>query len=241
MKLLLSLILLATLLFSSNASFTKSKKELRKIYKDHQTTIYCDCKYNYKDKKNMIDRKSCGYIPRNERTKKGKINQRARRIEWEHLIPAENFGRQFSCWREGNSKCVSSKGKHYKGRKCCTKVNKKYKMMQADMHNLFPAVGELNADRKNFRFDFELATKKQYGQCEFNVLFKQKRARVRQEIRGIIARDYLYFNKKYNMKLSKQELRKFKAWNKKYPPNSWEIERNKRILKRQGNSNEFIK
>ncbi len=72
----------------------------------------------------MIDRESCGYKPRNERTKKGKVNQRARRIEWEHLIPAENFGRQFSCWREGNPQCVSSKGKAYKGRRCCTKVTR---------------------------------------------------------------------------------------------------------------------
>ena len=27
----------------------------------------------------MSDRKSCGYKPRNERTKKGKVNERARR------------------------------------------------------------------------------------------------------------------------------------------------------------------
>ena len=241
MKLLLSLILLTTLLFSANESFSKSKKQLRKIYRDHQTTIYCDCKYNYKNKKNMIDRKSCGYKPRNERTKKGNINQRARRIEWEHIIPAENFGRQFSCWRDGNTKCVTSKGKKYKGRKCCTKVNKQYRLMQADMHNLFPAVGELNADRKNFKFDFELGKDGQYGACEFNVIFKKKRAKVREEIRGIIARDYLYFNSKYKMKLSRQELEKYKAWNKQYPPNEWEIERNKRIAKKQGNSNEFIK
>ena len=240
MRLLLSLLLLTSLLFSANESFSKSKKQLRKIYKGHQTTIYCDCKYNYKDKKNMIDRESCGYIPRNIRTKKGKINQRARRIEWEHLIPAENFGRQFPCWREGNSKCVKKNGKTYKGRKCCEKVNKKYRIMQADMHNLFPAVGELNADRKNFRFDFDIAKPQQYGECKFNVLFKQKRAKVREEIRGVIARDYLYFNKRYKMKLSKQEMRKFKAWNKQYPPNKWEIVRNKRISKKQGNRNTFI-
>jgi len=240
MKTLISLLLLTTLLFSANTSFSKSKKQLRKIYRDHQTTIYCDCKYNYKDKKNMINRKSCGYKPRNERTKKGKVNQRARRIEWEHLIPAENFGRQFSCWREGNSKCVKKNGKSYKGRKCCEKVNKKYKIMQADMHNLFPAVGELNADRSNYRFDFELAQPKQYGECQFNVLFKQKRARVKEDIRGIIARDYLYFQKRYSMKLSKQETKKYNAWNKQYPPNKWEIERNKRIAKKQGNKNNFI-
>lgn len=240
MKLLLSLLLLTTLLFSANTSFSKSKKQLRIIYQDHQSTIYCDCKYNYRNKKNMIDRKSCGYIPRNERTKKGNVNQRARRVEWEHLIPAENFGKQFSCWREGNSKCVNKKGKAYKGRKCCTKVNKQYQLMQADMHNLFPAVGELNADRKNFRFDFEVGKSGQYGVCEFNVLFKQRRARAREAIRGVIARDYLYFNQKYNMKLSNQELKKFKSWNKQYPADTWEVERNHRIAQKQGNKNLFI-
>jgi deoxyribonuclease-1 len=66
-------------------SFTKAKKPMREVYKPHQIAFYSDCKYNYKDKKNMIDRNSCGYIPRNERTKKGKVNQRARRIEWEHV------------------------------------------------------------------------------------------------------------------------------------------------------------
>jgi deoxyribonuclease I len=240
MKLLVFTILISALLFASNESFSKSKKQLRQIYQGHQTTIYCDCKYNYTNKKNMIDRKSCGYVPRNERTKKGKVNQRARRIEWEHLIPAENFGRQFSCWRDGNSQCVKKDGKRYKGRKCCTKVNKKYRTMQADMHNLFSAVGELNADRKNFRFDFEEAHKAQYGECTFNVLFKQKRVKVRKEIRGIIARDYLYFNKHYKMKLSKQELKKFITWNKQYPADQWEKERNKRIAKKQGNLNKFI-
>jgi len=88
MKQLLFLLLLTTLLFAQNESFSKSKKDLRKIYQGNQITIYCDCKYNYKNKKNMIDRESCGYISRNRLTKKGKVNQRANRIEWEHLIPA---------------------------------------------------------------------------------------------------------------------------------------------------------
>ena len=121
------------------------------------------------------------------------------------------------------------------------RVNKQYRIMQADMHNLFPAIGELNADRKNFRFDFEIGKSGQYGACEFNVLFKQKRARVQEDLRGVIARDYLYFHKKYKMRLSKQEMKKFKAWNKLYPTTSWEKQRNRRIAKIQGNANEFIK
>ncbi|QOP42364.1 deoxyribonuclease [Sulfurimonas marina] len=240
MKKILLLTLFTTLVFGANESFSKSKKMLNQIYKGHQVTIYCDCKYNYKNKNNMIDRDSCGYIPRNEYTKKGKRNERARRIEWEHLIPAENFGRQFSCWREGDAQCVKKNGKSYKGRKCCEKVNQQYRLMQADMHNLFPAVGELNGDRKNFRFDFEEASGGQYGACKFDVLFKEKRAKVKEELRGVIARDYLYFNKRYGMKLSKQELQKFTTWNKLYPPTEWEKERNEKIEKLQGNRNPFI-
>jgi deoxyribonuclease-1 len=240
-KLFLSFLLLSTLLFGANESFNRSKKDLRKIYHDHQTTIYCECKYNYKDTSNMIDRNSCGYVPRNEYTKKGDKNQRATRIEWEHMIPAENFGRQFSCWRDGSAQCVDSKGKAFKGRKCCEKVDKGYKVMQADMHNLYPAVGELNADRSNFRFDFELPSKGQYGECRFQVDFKDRRAKVREELRGTAARTYLYFNKQYSIKLSNQELKKFEAWNKMYPADAWERERNLRVQKIQGNSNEFIK
>lgn len=104
-----------------------------------------------------------------------------------------------------------------------------------------PAIGELNADRSNFRFDFEVPIKGQYGECRFEIDFKANRAKVREEIRGTIARTYLYFNKNYNMKLSSQEFQKFEAWDKTYPSDAWEIERNKRIEKIQGNGNPFIK
>lgn len=241
MRIFIIFLFLAFSLFAQNESFSKSKEELRKIHRDHQITFYCGCKYNYTNKDNMIDRASCGYVPRNEYTKKGKKNERARRIEWEHIIPAENFGRQFSCWRDGASECVDSKGKEFKGRKCCEKVSKEFRIMEADMHNLQPAIGELNADRSNFRFDFELPTPGQYGMCQFEVDFKADRAKVREELRGVIARTYLYFNKQYGMSLSKQELQKYEAWSKMYTPDMWEMERNKRIEKIQENKNEFIK
>ena len=73
-------IILTTLLFTTTIfaeSFNESKKLLKEIYKDPQTTFYCGCKYNPLDKDKMIDRNSCGYVPRNELTKKGKINERA--------------------------------------------------------------------------------------------------------------------------------------------------------------------
>lgn len=241
MKLLTLLILCATLLFSANESFSKSKKTLFKIHANHPYTFYCGCEYDHKNKENMINRSSCGYLPRNELTKKGKLNMSTRRMGWEHIVPAENFGREFSCWRDGDAKCIKSNGKSFKGRKCCQKVNKKFRIMQADMHNLQPAIAELNAHRANFKFDTVVAKSGQYGECRFEVDFKAKRARVKEELRGTIARTYLYFNKQYGMKLSKQELQKYQAWNKSYPPTQWEIQRNKEIAKAQGNANQFIK
>ena len=222
-------------------SFSKSKKLLKKIYKGNQITFYAECKYNYKDKSNMIDRSSCGYTPRNEYTKKGNQNKRARRIEWEHVIPAQNFGRQFSCWYEGDSQCIKQNGKSYKGRKCCTKVNQKYKYMQADLHNLVPAVGELNADRSNFRFSQIEGERRWYGKdVDFEVDFKRRVVEPRDEIKGNIARTYFYFEKTYGMKISQKDKKILEVWNRLDPVDKWESQRNKLIEKIQGNKNEFI-
>lgn len=223
-------------------SFSKAKKLMKKVYKSNQTTFYGNCNYNYKDKSNMIVRESCGYKPRNEYTKKGKKNQRARRIEWEHVIPAENFGRQFACWREGNEACVKKSGKEYKGRRCCTKVNKQYRLMQADMHNLVPAIGELNADRSNFRYGFIDGEKRFYGEAiDFEVDFKRRVAEPADSIKGNIARTYFYFEKQYGMKISKKDKKLFIAWDRLDPVDNWERKRNNLISKYQGNKNPFVK
>lgn len=233
MKLILSFILFTSFLLATNESFSKSKKELRKIYQGHQIAFYSDCKYNYQDKKNMIDRSSCGYTPRNQYTKKGNLNQRARQIEWEHVMPAENFGRQLSCWRDGDVKCVKQDGKSYKGRKCCEKVSREFRIMQADMINLVPAIGELNADRSNYRYGADEPKTGQYGKVLFQVDFVNKRAYINPTKRGDVARIYFYMANKYNLKLSKQERAMMEVWDKQDPIDKWEIERIDRINKIQ--------
>lgn len=214
-KILLLITLLFTTIFAE--SFSESKKLLKEIYKDNQTTFYCGCKYDPFNKDNMIDRNSCGYVPRNELTKKGKENERANRIEWEHIMPAENFGRHLSCWKDG-------------GRKACSK-DPIFNKMEADMHNLVPAIGELNADRSNFRYGADKPKVGMYGECKFEVDFDANRAYVRDEIKGDIARAYLYMSKTYNINLSDQERKLMKAWDKQDPIDEWEIDKNKRIEK----------
>lgn len=214
MKNLIFLIIFFLLPLSAE-SFAQSKTILKEIYKDHQTTFYCGCNYSYENKENMIDRSSCGYEPRIAITKKGNPNERARRIEWEHIMPAENFGKHLPCWKEG-------------GRKAC-QSDPVFQKMEADMMNLVPAIGELNGDRSNYRYGANEPKIGQYGRCNFEVDFEANRVYVRPEIRGDIARIYFYMSEKYNINLSKQERQMMEAWNKLDPIDEWEEERIKRI------------
>ncbi|MCE2594103.1 hypothetical protein K6Y31_04670 [Motilimonas cestriensis] len=115
----------------TNQSFSKAKKNLEQlVYMDNRETIYCGALFD--EAKRVIFPQGFTSI---------KHAKRSHRVEWEHVVPAENMGRAFSEWRNGHEECVSSKGKAFKGRKCAEKVNIAYRYMQADMYNLFPAIG----------------------------------------------------------------------------------------------------
>jgi deoxyribonuclease-1 len=154
-------------------------------------------------------------------------NPRSKRVEWEHIMPAENFGRHLACWRDG-------------GRKACKK-DATFKTMESDMHNLVPAIGEINNDRSNFKFNVKLPSKGKYGNCEFEVDFKARKVYPKAEIRGDIARAYFYMSEKYNINLSKSERKMMDKWNIKDPTSTWEKIKNERVFKLQGNKNSFIK
>jgi len=212
----------------SGNSFGKAKKELAKMYQDHRLTFYAGCEYG---KKGLVNGKSCGYKAR-------KNEKRGRKIEWEHVVPAWAFGHALQCWQ--NKVCSTSKGKPYKGRKCCGKMNATFQAMESDMFNLVPAIGELNGDRSNFRYGMIAGERRAYGEVDFEVDFKQRVAEPAESIRGDIARIYFYMEKTYGMKIGKKDRRLFEIWSRQDPVDAWEIERNLRIAAIQGNSNPFV-
>ena len=205
----------------SKQNFNTAKTRLVKIYKSNpnQTTFYCGCQFSFDSNKSFVDFNQCGYKPR-------KNEQRASRIEWEHVMPAENFGRHLQCWREG-------------GRKECKK-DPTFNAMEGDLHNLQPAIGEVNGDRSNYRYSQFTKEFNQYGQCQSAVDFKARIFQPRQQIRGVIARTYFYMRNKYNINLSDSDNKLMAAWNEMYPPEQWECDRNRQIEKIQGNDNKFI-
>jgi len=109
----------------------------------------------------------------------------------------------------------------------------------ADLHNLVPALGEINGDRSNYPFVDNIAGEiRRYGSCDIEI--DNKKVEPPDYAKGFIARAYLYMNAVYNVPLSNTELSLYSMWNNKYKPNAWEIERNDIIFKYQGNRNQFI-
>lgn len=214
--------------FSKDLSFSQAKKALAKLYKRNpeQQTFYCGCDIRWKGKKGFPAADSCGYVPRKAITRSGKENARAKRIEWEHVMPAYWFGHQRQCWQEG-------------GRKACKK-DPVFQAMEGDLHNLQPAIGELNGDRSNYRFAMLGQTPAKYGQCDFVVDFKGKKAQPPVSKRGDIARTYFYMADRYKLKLSKSQKRMFNSWHKQDPVDEWEIKRNDLITEITGVSNKYI-
>ena len=210
-------------------SFSKSKKLLLKLYKDNPVPLYCSC--SYKGKKPNLS--SCGYIPKKDK-------KRANRIEWEHVVPAHAFGQFFSEWRDGHPKCVKKNGKKFKGRKCAEKVNVEYRRMQADMYNLYPAIGEVNGRRSNYSMAIINGEKREFGKCDVEI--KNKKVEPKESIRGEIARTYLYMDSVYPDRgiISKKNRELFELWNQNDPVDEWECERAKRIERIQGNRNEVV-
>lgn len=214
-----------------NVSFDHVKRDLKNfVYYDHPETFYCHIHF---DGHNKVELPEDFDAP--------KYKNRANRMEWEHIVPSENFGRAFKEWREGHPDCVNSKGGSYKGRRCAYKTNIQFRIMQSDMYNLYPSVGSVNAIRSNYNFAELSGENDIYIEpCDFKV--QGRKVEPANFSKGEIARTYLYFDSEYpSYNMSKQSKRQMNVWNSEYPVTSWECTRAKRIEKIQGNPNKFVK
>ena len=197
-------------------TFAEAKKIAWQLHAQQSVEFYCGCRYSGKS----VDLKSCGYVPRTNA-------RRAARIEWEHIVPAWVIGHQRRCWQQG-------------GRKHCASHDQAYRRAEADLFNLVPSIGEINADRSNYRFAWLPQQPTQYGACPMVVDFKARRVMPRAKVRGMIARTYFYMSERYGLRLSKQERQLFNAWHKHYPVQAWERQRNQQFACVMGWSNPHV-
>jgi deoxyribonuclease-1 len=213
-------ILLFLLSCSSHSAinFSETKKILPSVFKTEEVTLYCGCRYSGK----VIDLQSCGYKP-------FKSFKRAKKLEWEHVVPAHAFGQSFKEWREGDPRCIR-KGKKFKGRSCAQK-NPVFARMEGDPYNLYPEVGELNGLRSNFSMAALGAPSKgsiTFGECKAHIL--DRKFEPMDRAKGIVARIYMYMQLTYpgHGIISDKNRKLFEAWDKMFPVSKSECER--RIL-----------
>ena len=208
-------------------NFRDAKRLAKEIHKDHHVTLYCGCTF----KEGSVDLSSCGYKPQSD-------EKRAKRMEWEHVVPAHSFGQSFKEWREGAPQCVK-KGKPFKGRKCA-QTNAEFSKMEADLYNLWPEIGELNGLRSNYSFAELQKSDFDFGGCK--VKLADRKFMPTDAAKGIVARTYMYMNQVYPGRgiISGTNQKLYEAWSKTYPPSEWECERARRIEKVQGNTNQVL-
>jgi deoxyribonuclease-1 len=210
-------------------SFGAAKRLLYdEVFADNRTEFYCGCPF---DAEGRPDLDACGYAVRGS-------DGRAGRIEAEHVVPAYWIGHTRTCWREPI--CTDRNGHRFKGRDCCEEIDPVFRAAHNDLNNLWPSVGEVNADRSNFRFGMLEGEPREYGACDFEVDRGTRRAEPRPEIRGDIARISFYMERTYGVEISAQQRKLFEVWNKEDPPDAWEVERNERIKAIQGRGNPFV-
>ncbi len=200
-------------------NFSQAKIQAARIHADAPGTFYCGCQIIWMGKQGIVDLSSCGFQVR-------KNAQRASRVEWEHVVPAWTFGHQRQCWQQG-------------GRKKCAK-DPQYRRIESDLHNLQPAIGEVNGDRANFMYSQWNGGAGQYGQCAMKVDFKHKQAEPPAAARGAIARTWFYMRDSYQLAMSRQQTQLMTVWDKQYPVSAWECERDRRIARVQGNHNPYV-
>ena len=214
--------------------FSDAKKKLLMIHASDPIllrTFYCQAQFDADTKKLTLPDGFDDTL----------YHQRSQQLEFEHIVPAENFGRAFVEWREGHPNCVDSKNKSYKGRRCATKMNRNYRFMQADLYNLYPAIGSVNAARKNYNFlPLGQSVASSFGLCVFKI--DDRKVEPADYVKGFIARTYLYMHETYEQfKMSKSQYRLMQAWNNQYAITEQECVRYQLIKKIQGSENNILK
>ncbi len=208
--------------------FADAKKYLRKhLELFDNKTIYCSCQVTEK----TVDIESCGYKPQGDA-------KRAKRLEWEHVVPAEAFGQSFIEWRIGSANC-SKHGKKFKGRKCAEK-NSEFAKMESDLYNLYPEIGELNGLRSNFSMAEISGEATQFGTCEVKI--EGRKFEPQESSKGIVARTYLNFDQRYPDRgvVSGKNRPLFEAWDKMHPVTALECRRWKALAAINGYQHLFV-
>lgn len=192
-----------------------------KVPQSEATDIYCGLRFRVDPK--VLD------LPDDKTTGKP-----APWLTLEHAFAAQWMANALKC---GDRKTCGSHGNNG--------IRTRFNHAEADMHNLWPAVGNLNSSRQDSPFG-EIAgeSKRQItvGGKKFECDYERRDGIVepRKIIRGNLARSIFYMCREYGFPVDPEMLAVLKRWHRVDPPTKGERRRNDKIERMQGTRNPFI-
>lgn len=146
------------------------------------------------------------------------------KIEWEHIMPASKMLDDLSECKIGFEQ---NRDKYQSKRDYCQRNNVTYQKRISDLHNLVPAIAQINRDRKDIAYSekTKLSANDKKNINAFNDLRKcgYRHGDVflpRADVRGWIARTFLYMERMHGVKIEKKQ---YETWAYRYPPSQKEI------------------
>ena len=129
---------------------------------------------------------------------------------------------------------------HCGDRKKCRRTSRRFNQIEADMHNMYPALAKVNKTRSAMAYDLVKGETYYYKGCDFEVDFHKRKVEPSPSARGKIARAMLYMADAYNLKLFSKQKKLLLKWHHANPPTREEKQRNRRIEEIQGKANRYI-
>ncbi|MCK5902148.1 MAG: endonuclease [Cocleimonas sp.] len=125
-------------------------------------------------------------------------------------------------------------------RQCCREKSKRFRLMESDLHNIYPARKDLNAARGSYSFGEVEGEERNWLSFDFEIDYQRNLVEPPHVHRGEIARSIFYMVDAYGLKLFRKQMLLLRNWNELDPPSEEEQRRNHRIEQLQGGRNYFI-
>jgi len=206
---------------------SQAKNVVMMIDLDYKKSAINGCDYDY-DKtscmdKTIVDANSCALAEDNLS------------IKWMQVVPDTYYGRNRACMNE--KKCVNIfTKKRFGSPMCCRRIDTEYQKMEADLFNLIPVVSTLAESQKGRIFAPVKTPLEKIGRVKIG----REAIEPPDEVKGNVARVYLYMEGRYGLQLSKRQTALYERWSKLDPVDAKECKVGKLILKIQGAPNPYI-
>jgi deoxyribonuclease-1 len=143
-------------------------------------------------------------------------------INIEHIFPMGWVTRELGCGTRNQCRAGSERFNH----------------IEADLHNMYPALTDINDTRGSLRFGMIKGELRRFGACDFEV--ERGAVEPRDGARGEIARAMFYMAEEYGLTIFKKQAEMLKEWHFRDQPSKEEKRRNDIIEQIQGTRNLFI-